>query len=296
MKVVIAMAFLSLPVLAWADNPDATQPTTDKSNLTLFNPVPIDSLREMQTDRPNITNTPTTIDAGHVQFENGIVDYAHYNHHVGGSSVHDEDWSLGQVNARVGVLDRLELNAVINSYNILNDNPTINGTRQHSDRGGFGDTTFGGKLNLWGDDITDDAWQTALAIQPQFKFPTARGGTGDGRFEFEVAFPFVMNLPKEFHLAVQTAIFNQRSTADTGYVTGWQNAISIDRSIIDNFDVYIEYANKVTTEDHTQAVQTIDVGGIYQINDNLSVDTGFFFGLNRFTPNVEVTVGFSVRL
>ena len=31
----------------------------------------------MDTDRPNITNTPHTIDAGHLQIEAGAADYAY---------------------------------------------------------------------------------------------------------------------------------------------------------------------------------------------------------------------------
>src|SRR5262249_26269675 len=45
-------------------------------SYTLFNPVPADQLRQMSTDRPNITNSPQTVDAGHVQIEQGFLDYA----------------------------------------------------------------------------------------------------------------------------------------------------------------------------------------------------------------------------
>ncbi len=52
----------------------ATQPA-DKGQYTLFNPTPADQLRGMDTDRPNKTNTPHTIDAGHLQIEIGGFDY-----------------------------------------------------------------------------------------------------------------------------------------------------------------------------------------------------------------------------
>jgi hypothetical protein len=287
-----AATLLILPLHVFADDGNSSQPSTDHSAYTLFNPTPSNALRGMQTDRPNVTNAPTTIDPGHVQFETGIVDYSHFDHHVGGVGVHDEDWSIGQINARLGVLDRLELNAVINPYQIDHDRAGA----QTTNLGGLGDTVLGGKLNLWGEEMGDKSWASALAIQPQFKIPTARGGTGNGRSEFDAGLPFYMNLPKGFHLGLQTAVFDQRNTADTGYTTGWQNAASVDRTVFANLDVYLEYASEVTTEKHAEAVQTIDVGGVYQISDNLTFDTGLFFGLNRAAANVEVTVGFSLRI
>ena len=41
----------------------------DKSDYTLFNPTPRDRLREMSTDRPDKTESPFTVDAGHFQIE-----------------------------------------------------------------------------------------------------------------------------------------------------------------------------------------------------------------------------------
>jgi hypothetical protein len=49
----------------------ASQPP-DKWQYNLFNPTPTDLLSGMDSDRPNITNTPHTIDAGHLQIETGV--------------------------------------------------------------------------------------------------------------------------------------------------------------------------------------------------------------------------------
>ena len=247
----------------------------------------------MQTDRPNVTNTPTTIDAGHLQIETGIADDSLFNHHVDGSSVRQDSVSFGQVDLRLGVLNQLELNLAFDSYD--NDRTRDSAAGIVERDAGYGDTTFGGKLNLWGDEITDDTWATALAIQPQLKFPTARNGVGDGRFELSVTVPFLMNLPAGFHLAIQPGLSYERNSGNTGYVTGSENAISIDRETIKILDVYLEYADDVTTEKHSKSPQTIDVGGIYQLTSNVSLDGGVNFGLNKITDNIEATAGVSVR-
>jgi hypothetical protein len=247
----------------------------------------------MDTDRPNVTNTPHTIDAGHLQMETGVIDYAYYRNRLGGDSVREDDLGLGQFNFRLGVLNTLELNAVVDSYESVRAADETTGASDHA--GSFGDTVVGGKLNLWGDDGGDDVWATALAIQPQFKFGTARSDVGDGRFEFSVVAPFLMNLPAGFHLGIQPGVSHERNSTNTGYVTGADDAISIDRVVLGNLDVYLEYASDVTTESHVEAEQTIDVGGTYPLTDSVVLDTGINFGLNKASDNVEVVAGISVR-
>src|SRR4051812_28837051 len=41
----------------------------DKSGYTLFNPVPANLMRDLSPDRPDVTESPYTVDAGHVQAE-----------------------------------------------------------------------------------------------------------------------------------------------------------------------------------------------------------------------------------
>ena len=298
-KTLTGAAFsIAIVSIAAADEPAlTTRPTTpppDKSGYTLFNPAPVDQMRDMDTDRPNITNTPHTIDAGHVQIEAGMLDYTFTRYHASKTdNFIANDFAFGQANVRVGILNNLELNAVINAYE--SDHVHDYATNKSSYPGGFGDTSFGGKLNLWGDDGGDNVWSTALAIQPQLKFPTGRGGIGNGKFELSVAAPFLMNLPREFHLGLQPGVSYERNTTNSGYVTGFENTISIDRVVVGNLDVYVEYAADVTTQQHVKAPQTLDVGGTYPVSKNIVVDAGINFGLDYAVPNVEVLTGISLR-
>jgi hypothetical protein len=66
---------LMTPV-AFAEAADDPQ---DKSRYNLFHPTPDNLLRELATDRPDKTESPTTVDAGHFQFE---MDFATFTHHL----------------------------------------------------------------------------------------------------------------------------------------------------------------------------------------------------------------------
>jgi outer membrane putative beta-barrel porin/alpha-amylase len=271
----------------------ATQPA-DKSQYTLFNPTPEDLLRDMDTDRPNKTNTPHTIDAGHLQIETGLFDDTYNRDRYHADNALSNDLLLGQFNFRLGILNNLELNVILNSYDFSSFKDYVSGDSIRQN--GVGDTIVGGKLNFWGNEMGETLWATALGIQPQLKIPTAREQIGNGHAELDVGLPFLMNLPDAFHLGLQTTVGWDRNFNADGDVTGWQNSISVDRVLIDNFDVYVEYWSMVTTEHHQEAQQTLDVGFTYPLNDNMQLDTGVNFGLNHASDSIEVTAGVTVRI
>jgi hypothetical protein len=240
-----------------------------------------------------VTNTPHTIDAGHLQIEAGVFDYSYYRNRYQAANARSDVFGFGQFNLRLGVLSTLEVNAVIDSAEFVRNTDFI--LHQSSRQSGLGDTVVGAKLNLWGDQGSDAVWATALAIQPQFKIPTARENIGNGHPELFVSIPFLVNLPADFHLGLQTAVSWERNSANDGEVTGWQNSVSVDRVFADRFDIYLEYATHLTNEHHQETQQTLDVGVTCPLSDNLALDTGVNVGLNHATNNVEWLGGMSVR-
>ncbi len=283
----------ALARIARGDETPAVPPPPDKWQYTLFDPVPDTQLRDMDTDRPNVTNTPHTIDAGHWQLETGFLDYAHYSTDSAGESVRSDEFDFGQFNLRLGILNNLELNLAVEAYDTERDQDFSN--HETSRASGFGDTVVGGKLNLWGNDGGDEAGSTALAIQPQFKFPTAQSGIGNGRFEASVGVPFLANLPDGFHLGIQAALSQERTTANTGYVAGFPASVSVDRVVFANLDIYLEYASNLSSERHAGVPQTLDVGGTYPLTKNVVLDAGVNLGLNHASSNIEALAGISFR-
>jgi len=288
--VILALPLLCSPRLARADTDDRPP---DKSQYDLFHPVPENLMRGMDTDRPNITNTPHTIDAGHLQIETGLYDASHFRDRTHGGDVATDALTLGHINARLGLTERFEINAAIDSYNRAKS--TDNLTGQTTKLSGFGDTVIGGKLNLWGNEGGDDLWTSGLALQPQVKLPTAQSGLGNNHVEWAIGTPFLVNLVGGFHLGLETALGQERNTANSRYVVGSQNSASLDHVIFGAVDVYLEYAMHATTEGGAQPMQSVDIGFTYPITDNLVIDSGVFIGTNKATPGIEWTSGISFR-
>jgi hypothetical protein len=295
--IAIALALNISAASARADSDDAstapaaTEPP-DKSQYTLFDPVPTDQLREFETDRPDKTDSPITIDAGHLQIETGIVDYIDAQDRYEGDNGRDQELDFGQVEFRLGILNNLELQTEVDLLDTDQQQDFI--ADQSSRQTGFGDTTLGAKLNFWGNDSIHD-WDTAFGLIAQFKIPTARQDLGNGYPEAFFGFPVQINLPDRFGLGVETIASWERNSDNTAYVAGWQNMASLDRVIFDQYDVYLEYWMHTSTERHLEFQQTVDVGVTYPLNNCVILDTGLNFGLNKASETFECTAGVSVR-
>src|SRR4051794_363483 len=138
---------------AFADESSQTSPA-DKSAYTLFNPTPTALLREMVADRPDVTENPHTVDAGHVQVELSFFEWAK------GSGA--EELSLVPFNFKVGLTNYADVQFVFGPYIRLH---SLGRTDE-----GHGDATIRLKVNLWGNDTGSNG--TALAIMPFVTLPT----------------------------------------------------------------------------------------------------------------------------
>src|SRR5437773_2700383 len=151
----------------------ADSTNVDKSKYTLFNPTPREAMREFTTDRPDKTESPYTVDAGHFQVELDLITYAHDHETSSARDVRVNAWSVVPVNLKVGLLNWMDLQTVIESYN---HSTTEDGTTGQTVRqSGFGDVTSRIKANLWG----NDGGTTALAVLPFVKFPTSQEHLGN---------------------------------------------------------------------------------------------------------------------
>ena len=119
----------------------------------------------------------------------------------------------------------------------------------------------------------DRVWATALGLQPQVKLPTAGDRLGNGHAEGLLNVPFLVNLPAGFHLGLMTSPQWERNSSNSGWAAGWVNTVCVDRVLFDKFDLFAEFASHVTDESHSQGQGTVDLGVVYQITPNLSLDT-----------------------
>src|SRR6185503_15979742 len=124
--------------------------TADKSKYSLFNPTPRELMRELSTDRPDKTESAYSVDAGHFQVEMDLVSYAYDHDTAGAANTRVDAWAIAPINFKVGLLNNVDLQTVIETYNHVTIHDRLTGTKTRLS--GFGDITSRVKVNLWGND------------------------------------------------------------------------------------------------------------------------------------------------
>lgn len=264
----------------------SSTPASDKSAYTLFNPTPIELRRAYNTDRPSKTDSPFTIDAGVFQIETDVVNWT--LDYEGGVRV--RTWILGQTNFKVGLTNSMDLQVFPQLYvNGRISGPAFGGPVEED---GFGDTTVRLKINLVG----NDGGKFVLAFLSSVKIPTNSVDFLNDEWEPGFALPFNYSLPGGFTLFGHTRIDILDDPINGGSRVFWHNPIGIARTIAGNLSGYVEFWSALSTEsDDYPWVGTIDVGLIYQVTPNFSVDVNSFFGVTDSAPDYNVFVGFGKR-
>ncbi len=254
----------------------------DKESYTLFNPVPREEMRELSTDRPDKTESPYTVDAGHFQIESDLVNWTHDIEN--GTEL--DALAIGAVNLRVGLTQNLEFNVILEPYHY--ERTRTRGRRDTDD--GFGDLTLRGKLNLWG----NDGGSTALGVLPFVTLPTASGDFGADRTEAGIILPLSIELAEGWNLGLMTEV-DFVSEDDGGHTTHVINSVTVSHDLTDKLGVYLEFFSEIPTEDTSAWEGTVDVGFTFALTDNVQLDAGANFGVTDAADDINPFVGVTVR-
>lgn len=261
---------------------------------SLFNPRPRGSLRELSTDRPDTTESPFTVDAGHFQLELSFVDYTYNRRNQ--DQVTSETLAVAPMLLKVGLLNNVDLQLGLDPYTRVKEHDRITNQRESAD--GFGDVLTRLKINLWGNDTMHAPGDTSLAIMPFMKFPAAdsgEGGLGNGNIEGGLIVPLAIQLPDEWSLGLMIEIDLNRSAADDRYVVDLVHTATVAHAIIGELGGYIEYAGFANLNQDELYRGYIDAGLTYGLTDNLQLDGGVRVGLTEAADDFGIFAGVSYR-
>jgi hypothetical protein len=262
------------------------RPTADKSAYTFFNRTPESQLRELSTDRPDLTESPYTLDAGWWMLEMDLATYSRDHDTSAGADVKTTALTFANLNLKVGLTSSIDLQTIIESYTRQRVDDRIADTRETIS--GFGDIMSRLKINLWGNDGGD----SAFALMPYIKWPTSQHGLGNHSIEGGFIVPYARKLGGGWDVGVMTEIQIVRNTADTGYQTDWLNTATFSHDIVGNLGGYLELTY-LFSRGGDQA--TFDCGLTYGVTRNVQLDAGVNLGLTKAAPDFNPFVGLSVR-
>jgi len=280
---IVLVVFCTGATLAGAE--DAEKPPPDKSGYNLFNPTPESLMRELTPDRPDKTESPYTVDAGHFQIE---MDYATFTQDDS-AGVRVKTWNVAPINFKVGLFNQADLQLIYDNYlNVRTEDQTAQTTATQS---GFGDLTARLKINLWG----DDGGKTAFGLLPFIKFPVNTGHTGNSLVEGGLILPLAVKLPAGWDMGLEAGASDLGNGNDNGRHAEFFNSATFGHDIIGKLGGYAEFFSNVSTERGAGWVGTVDVGLTYDVTDNVQVDTGVNFGVSPAADDEEFFAGLTVR-
>jgi len=231
-------------------------------------------LRPLSTDRPDVTESPNTVDAGHFQLEAEL------------ARVSDDEalrsYGFGHTNLKVGLAHFWDFQLVVESL-----------VGVEVDDGydwGFGDVTFRTKLNLFGND-----GGPALALMPWTKVPTA-GSRGNDKVEGGLMLPFGVELPWEFEAGLMVEGDWMANEADDDYHLELLTSATVGHTLVGPLSAFAEVFGVYSTEPDASYALAVDFGFTVDIDGWLQPDAGIALGLTEAAEDYAVFAGLSLKL
>ncbi len=257
-----------------------------RSSYTLFNPVPDSAQRPYMPDRPNQTEGPFTVDAGHASLELSLTEYVYDRRTPGGNDTTTRSLAFAPFSLRIGLLQDLEVQLVSDGYARVRDTPPKPDpvTRRY----GFGDFSLRAKYNVWG----NDGGGTALGVIPFVHFPSGANAVGTDAVEGGVIFPFAVSLPAGWVLGAQTEVDRQRNDSHDGYETTWVNSITAAHDLAPHLGSFVELSSATGVGPFALS---FNAGVSYTLSDDVVLDLSGGVGLTRAADDAYLIAGFSRR-
>ena len=261
---------------------------TDKSQYHLFHPVPHDLLRDLSTDRPDTTESPYSVDAGHFQLEMSLIDYTHDRRNAESETRHV--LSVAPMILKAGLLEDVDLQLGLDPF--IHEEVKDRTTGEEETVSGFGDLLIRVKWNLWG----NDEGMTAFALMPFVKFPTAHRHIGNGECEGGLIAPLAISLPMEFSLGLMPEIDVVRNPDDDRHIVDFLHTAALGRDLIGDLGAFIEYAGFVDLSGEQDYRAYFDAGMTYALSSEIQLDGGIRVGLTRAADDFALFLGISIRV
>jgi Putative MetA-pathway of phenol degradation len=273
------------PVTKKAPVRHAHQGKPAKNQYWLLNPVPADQMRSFSTDRPTKSNVPYTVDAGHFQYETDLVNFSHQ---VIGTA-HTDTLLVPNPTFKVGITNNADLEVNVSFTGVRSFDTA---TRAASNLSGIGDTFIRSKINLWG----NDGGNTAAAVIPYIKAPSAPIGIGNGVVEGGLIAPVAFSLPNSFTLLLVPEIDVLKNVVTSDYHANYVFDVNLSREVIKNVTAYVELWSDYNADPTARATLiSFDAALAWAFLPNSQVDIGVNFGLTSATPSVQLYAGLSQR-
>lgn len=247
----------------------------------LFNPVPASEMRPLSADRPDITESPFTVDAGHYQLEMTLYSFGRTELPL----TIGEASGAGGLNLKAGITPNIDIQFVLEAW--TQERVELKGAGRDTTISGNGDFALRLKLNLSGQDAGSPI---AVALLPFVVFPTASNGLGVGETLYGLSVPIAFDTPDN----VSAGIMVEGSRLED--VTNWLFTAALGGTLYRDLGGFVEFArSREVAVGGGPWVSVFNSGLTYGIGPDLQLDGGATFGLTEEAPDYEIFFGLTAR-
>jgi hypothetical protein len=235
-------------------------------------------------DRPGKATSACTVPDGRWQIETGLADWT--SQKAGGER--DTSLVLGETTIKYGLTPSSDIEVDVTPWQRLTSR--VDGT--HASSTGIGDVDVLYKQRLTS---ADAAMQVTL--EPFLKIPTARHSLGNGEWEGGLLLPIAYAIAKTPLSVAVTPEVDWVANADGGgHHAAMAQAASLGWAATDKLNLSAELWGEWDWDPAGTVRQySADAAAAYLVSNEVQLDWGANFGLNRDTPGVELYAGISKR-
>jgi hypothetical protein len=234
--------------------------------------------------RPGKSTPTCTVPAGHFQIETGLADWSLSKDR----GLRITSLVIGETTFKYGLTDRSDIEVDVTPW----QRATASFEGAHIRDSGVGDIKVAYKQQLTASDAAVQV--TAL---PFVKIPTASHSLGNGEWEGGLLVPVGYSIPKSALSIGLTPELDWAADGDGhGHHAAMVQVVSLGWQVTDKLGLSGElWGDWDWDPDETTRQYSADGSVAYLLNNDVQLDAGANFGLNRNTPDVELYTGVAVR-
>lgn len=235
-------------------------------------------------DRPGKATSACTVPVGHWQIETGFADWTLQKGH----GERDTSLVFGETTVKYGLTGSADLEVDVTPW----EQATSRFGGSHGSASGMGDVNI-----IYKQRLTPADAPVQLLAMPFVKAPTAKHSLGNGKWEGGLLVPIGYAIPKTpLSLALTPEVDWVADGDGHGHHAAMAQVASLGWAVSDKLNLSAEIWGGCDWDpDGTTRQASADAAAAYLLRNNVQLDAGANFGLNRNTPDVELYGGISVR-
>jgi hypothetical protein len=235
-------------------------------------------------DRPGKSTPACTVPAGHWQLETGIADWSLQKD--GGER--DTSLVLGETTVKYGLTGTSDVEIDVTPW----QRATSRTSGFHESASGIGDVRL-----IYKQQLTSPEAPLQVTLMPFVKAPTAKHSLGNAKWEGGLLLPIDYSIGKSPFSIELTPELDWAADGDGhGHHAAMEEVVSLGWQATDKLSLSAElWASWNWDPSGTTRQASADGSIAYLLSNDVQLDAGANFGLNRVTPDVEVYGGVAVR-